>query len=121
LASAQRKIASHSSALVNVERLLYIPAQDCGNKRFETWITTQGIKVRIDVEEVAIEIVVIASRCFQPIQRLILFAKRRVAARLNSRALVADSRQTDLCAYLSASCLSALFSTPSLDGGGRIQ
>jgi divalent metal cation (Fe/Co/Zn/Cd) transporter len=28
-------------------------------------------------------------------------AKRRVAARLNSRALVADSRQTDLCAYLS--------------------
>src|SRR4029453_10800625 len=27
--------------------------------------------------------------------------KRRVAARLNSRALVADSRQTDLCAYLS--------------------
>jgi divalent metal cation (Fe/Co/Zn/Cd) transporter len=28
-------------------------------------------------------------------------AKRGVAARLNSRALVADSRQTDLCAYLS--------------------
>src|SRR6266480_264181 len=30
-------------------------------------------------------------------------AKRRVAARLNSRALVADSRQTDLCAYYQAS------------------
>jgi divalent metal cation (Fe/Co/Zn/Cd) transporter len=29
-------------------------------------------------------------------------AKRSVAARLNSRALVADSRQTDLCAYLSS-------------------
>ena len=28
-------------------------------------------------------------------------AKRRVARRLNSHALVADSRQTDLCAYLS--------------------
>ena len=28
-------------------------------------------------------------------------SKRRVAARLHSRALVADSRQTDLCAYLS--------------------
>jgi divalent metal cation (Fe/Co/Zn/Cd) transporter len=32
---------------------------------------------------------------------LLARAKRRVAARLNSRALVADSRQTDLCAYLS--------------------
>jgi divalent metal cation (Fe/Co/Zn/Cd) transporter len=29
-------------------------------------------------------------------------AKRKVAARLNSRALHADSRQTDICAYLSA-------------------
>ena len=33
---------------------------------------------------------------------LLARAKRRVAARLNSRALVADSRQTDLCAYLSS-------------------
>jgi divalent metal cation (Fe/Co/Zn/Cd) transporter len=32
---------------------------------------------------------------------LLARAKRCVAARLNSRALVADSRQTDLCAYLS--------------------
>jgi divalent metal cation (Fe/Co/Zn/Cd) transporter len=32
---------------------------------------------------------------------LLARAKRRVATRLNSRALVADSRQTDLCAYLS--------------------
>jgi len=32
---------------------------------------------------------------------LLARAKRHVAARLNSRALVADSRQTDLCAYLS--------------------
>jgi divalent metal cation (Fe/Co/Zn/Cd) transporter len=32
---------------------------------------------------------------------LLARAKRRVAAQLNSRALVADSRQTDLCAYLS--------------------
>ena len=32
---------------------------------------------------------------------LLARAKRRVAGRLNSRALVADSRQTDLCAYLS--------------------
>ncbi len=35
-------------------------------------------------------------------------AKRRVAARLNSRALEADSRQTQLCAYLSAILLGGL-------------
>lgn len=35
-------------------------------------------------------------------------AKRRVAARLQSRALRADSRQTDICAYLSAILLAGL-------------
>ena len=35
-------------------------------------------------------------------------AKRRVAADLNSRALEADSRQTDICAYLSAILLGGL-------------
>lgn len=35
-------------------------------------------------------------------------AKRKVAATLNSRALKADSRQTDLCAYLSAILLGGL-------------
>lgn len=35
-------------------------------------------------------------------------AKRKVAARLNSRAMHADSRQTDLCAYLSAVLLGGL-------------
>lgn len=35
-------------------------------------------------------------------------AKRRVAAALNSRALEADSRQTDICAYLSAILLAGL-------------
>ena len=39
---------------------------------------------------------------------LLARAKRRVAANLNSRALVADSRQTDICAYLSAILLGGL-------------
>jgi divalent metal cation (Fe/Co/Zn/Cd) transporter len=39
---------------------------------------------------------------------LLARAKRRVAANLGSRALVADSRQTDLCAYLSAILLGGL-------------
>ena len=39
---------------------------------------------------------------------LLARAKRRVAASLNSRALSADSRQTDICAYLSAILLGGL-------------
>jgi divalent metal cation (Fe/Co/Zn/Cd) transporter len=39
---------------------------------------------------------------------LLARAKRRVAASLNSRALQADSRQTDICAYLSAILLGGL-------------
>jgi divalent metal cation (Fe/Co/Zn/Cd) transporter len=35
-------------------------------------------------------------------------AKRKVAARIHSRALTADSRQTDICAYLSAILLAGL-------------
>jgi divalent metal cation (Fe/Co/Zn/Cd) transporter len=34
--------------------------------------------------------------------------KRRVAMRLNSRAMTADSRQTEICAYLSAILLGGL-------------
>jgi divalent metal cation (Fe/Co/Zn/Cd) transporter len=39
---------------------------------------------------------------------LLAWAKRRVAAKLNSQALVADSHQTDICAYLSAILLVGL-------------
>lgn len=39
---------------------------------------------------------------------LIARAKRRVASQLSSRALAADSRQTDICAYLSAILLAGL-------------
>jgi divalent metal cation (Fe/Co/Zn/Cd) transporter len=39
---------------------------------------------------------------------LLARAKRRVAARIESRALYADSRQTDICAYLSAILLGGL-------------
>ena len=39
---------------------------------------------------------------------LLARAKRRVAAKIDSRALCADSRQTDICAYLSAILLGGL-------------
>jgi divalent metal cation (Fe/Co/Zn/Cd) transporter len=39
---------------------------------------------------------------------LLAHSKRKVAAQINSRALEADSRQTDLCAYLSAILLGGL-------------
>lgn len=42
------------------------------------------------------------------IMPLLARAKRRVAANLNSAAMLADSRQTDICAYLSAILLSGL-------------
>jgi len=35
-------------------------------------------------------------------------AKKNVAAQLNSRAMMADSKQTDICAYLSAILLGGL-------------
>jgi len=39
---------------------------------------------------------------------LLAQAKRNVAAQLNSRAMMADSKQTDICAYLSAILLGGL-------------
>lgn len=39
---------------------------------------------------------------------LLARAKRRIAVRINSRALAADSRQTDICAWLSAILLGGL-------------
>lgn len=45
---------------------------------------------------------------------LLARAKRRVAARLNSAALAADSRQTDLCAFLSAILLVGLLLNATL-------
>jgi divalent metal cation (Fe/Co/Zn/Cd) transporter len=39
---------------------------------------------------------------------LLARAKRRVATRIDSRALIADSRQTDICAYLSSILLGGL-------------
>lgn len=42
------------------------------------------------------------------IMPLLAREKRRVAARIHSRALQADSRQTDICAYLSAILLAGL-------------
>lgn len=45
---------------------------------------------------------------------LLARAKRRVAAEINSRALQADSRQTDICAYLSAILLGGLILNATL-------
>ena len=42
------------------------------------------------------------------VMRLLARAKRKVAARINSRAMHADSRQTDICTYLSAILLGGL-------------
>ena len=46
---------------------------------------------------------------------LLARAKRNVAAEINSRAMHADSRQTDLCAYLSAILLGGLLLNAAFD------
>jgi len=51
---------------------------------------------------------------------LLARAKRRVARRINSRALQADSRQTDICAYLSAILIGGLVLNAMLSWGGLI-
>ena len=48
------------------------------------------------------------------IMPLLARAKRRIATRLESAALAADSRQTDLCAYLSAILLGGLLLNATL-------
>jgi len=67
---------------------------------------TQGLILKDHPEESLIGIILAAvSLAVMP---LLAWAKRRVAARLNSQALVADSHQTDICAYLSAILLVGL-------------
>jgi len=66
------------------------------------YVAADAIKTLIQREPPAASIVGIClSAVSIVVMPVLASAKRRVAARLNSRALVADSRQTDLCAYLS--------------------
>jgi len=62
---------------------------------------------RLEAPETSIPGIVIAALSLA-VMPLLARAKRRVAVRLNSAALAADSRQTDLCAYLSAILLGGL-------------
>lgn len=57
-------------------------------------------------EETYLGIAIAALSLF--VMPLLARAKRRVAAQINSRAMLADSRQTDICAYLSAILLGGL-------------
>src|SRR5215475_1512754 len=66
------------------------------------YVAVDAIKTLIQREPPAASIVGVCLAVISIIvMPLLARAKRRVAARLNSRALVADSHQTDLCAYLS--------------------
>ena len=67
---------------------------------------TKGLILKDHPEESLIGIILAAVSLV--VMPLLAWAKRRVAARLNSRALVADSHQTDICAYLSAILLVGL-------------
>jgi len=67
---------------------------------------TKGLILREPPERSLVGIILAAVSLV--VMPLLARAKRRVAAKLNSQALVADSHQTDICAYLSAILLVGL-------------
>jgi divalent metal cation (Fe/Co/Zn/Cd) transporter len=73
------------------------------------YVCFEAVKSLISSEEPKASILgivlAVASLIVMP---LLARAKRKVAADINSHALVADSRQTDICAYLSAILLGGL-------------
>lgn len=73
------------------------------------YVCFDAAKTLVLREEPHVSIVGIVLSCVSlVVMPLLARAKRRVAARLESRSLEADSRQTDLCAYLSAILLGGL-------------
>ena len=73
------------------------------------WVGWEGLSTLLDREAPDESIVGIVLAFMSLLLMPILArAKRRVAAGLGSKALEADSRQTDLCAYLSALLLLGL-------------
>jgi Cation efflux family len=86
------------------------------------YVATDAVKTLIQREPPDASIVGICLAAISlAVMPLLARAKRRVAARLNSCALVADSRRQIFAHIYQVSCLLDLFSTPSLDGGGQIQ
>ncbi len=73
------------------------------------YVAFEAIKTLLLREEPQVSIIGIVLSCASLIvMPLLARAKRRVALRLESRSMDADSRQTDLCAYLSAILLGGL-------------
>ena len=73
------------------------------------YVAFEAAKTLLFREEPHVSVVGIVLSCASLIvMPLLARAKRRVASRLESRSLKADSRQTDLCAYLSAILLGGL-------------
>ena len=73
------------------------------------YVAFDAVKTLVTSEEPHVSVIGIALACASlVVMPLLARAKRRVAARLQSRSLEADSRQTDLCAYLSAILLVGL-------------
>ena len=73
------------------------------------YVCFEAVKTLVVRDEPQVSIVGIVLSCASLIvMPLLARAKRRVASRLGSRSLEADSRQTELCAYLSAILLGGL-------------
>lgn len=73
------------------------------------WVVFDAAKALIEREAPEVSVIGIGLSILSLIvMPLLARAKRRVAAELESRALTADARQTDLCAWLSAILLGGL-------------
>jgi divalent metal cation (Fe/Co/Zn/Cd) transporter len=73
------------------------------------YVAFDAAKTLLMSEEPHVSVVGIVLACASlVVMPLLARAKRRVAERMESRSLKADSRQTDLCAYLSAILLGGL-------------
>jgi len=74
-----------------------------------TWVGWEGLSTLLAREEPDASIVgIVLAALSLLVMPVLARAKRKVAAGLESKALEADSRQTDLCAYLSALLLIGL-------------
>lgn len=73
----------------------------------------------VDVQQSPAGIVITAISVI--VMPFLSFAERRAGRELGSATAVADSKQTLICAYLSASVLVGLLPTASSGGGGRMR
>ncbi len=97
--AARREAAERRARMLVGASFLALAVYVAGESLKTLWLREAPQRSLVGIALAAVSLVVMP---------LLARAKRRVAAQIESRALHADSRQTDLCAYLSAILLGGL-------------